>query len=184
MSHRVGDKTKMQKLNIKKNLNKRVVIALVVIVLILGAGFLVYQNKTQEEEVAQLPSRTQEDLVFELPESEIKIGEIPENAESIRIDEVIVDNFYQDNQIMNDNGDVSLATSEEFGIVFLPQYNLFIVSIIGSPFEEIRSQAEQALLQQLEVNEEEACKLNVVVNTPVWANEEESGITYPLSFCE
>ena len=57
------------------------------------------------------------------------------------------------------------------------------IVIIGSPFSTYRNEAENAFLSLLKISKDQACKMKVSVTTPYFANPDESGQTYPLSFC-
>ncbi len=95
--------------------------------------------------------------------------------------------FYQ---ITNTNG---LDTEEYKTIAYKKGYyhlfyfapeELFIISIQRYPFDEIRPIAEQEFLKTLAIGEEDACKLNVELTTPGYANPGKAGKTYSLSFCK
>lgn len=102
----------------------------------------------------------------------------------IKISNVWVNNFYKAPQGINPSGDVLVADKSEFQIVFLPQFNQFMLSVLASPFSGVRKVAEEEFLKVLGVGRQEACRLNVVVNTPYFANPDYSNQDYPLSFCQ
>lgn len=72
----------------------------------------------------------------------------------------------------------------DYEIIYINQNDQYLISISGSPFEEKRKLAEQNFLKTFKINKEEACKLNVVITTPTFANPKEAGINYKLSFCD
>jgi len=74
--------------------------------------------------------------------------------------------------------------SKNFLIVKTEETGKYDIVILGSPFEKYRAEAEKAFLIKLNVSEGEACSLNVVVGTVQFANPDEAGRDFPLSFCE
>jgi hypothetical protein len=79
---------------------------------------------------------------------------------------------------------VTLVSTPNYAIVENRNTGLYQVNVLGSPFERARLDAEQAFLFELGITEERACVLNVVVTTPAYANPNDAGINYSLSFCE
>ena len=59
----------------------------------------------------------------------------------------------------------------------------YLISIVQSPFEEVRQKAEVAFLEKLNIDKEAACKLKVNITTMRFANPNQAGQTFPLSFC-
>ena len=117
--------------------------------------------------------------------------QIPEGAtlkfpegNTIKISNKEVENFYKTAYPINNNGDVVFSETENYKIIYFPKGEQFLISILGTPFEEAKKEAEQQFLQSLGISESEACELNVSVSTPRFANEAESGKNYKLSFCE
>jgi hypothetical protein len=62
-----------------------------------------------------------------------------------------------------------------------PDY--FLVTILGSPFEEYKRKAEEIFHKVLGISQADACRLNVTIGTPYFANPNESGKEYHLSYC-
>ncbi|MFH1971552.1 MAG: hypothetical protein ABIJ05_04180 [Patescibacteria group bacterium] len=102
---------------------------------------------------------------------------------TIPISDVNVNNFYNLNPKINERGDVTFVDRQNFQILYFSKENEFLISILGSPFEESRQEAEKEFLKQLNINEEKACQLKVIISTPNFANPNESGQNYKLSFC-
>ena len=70
-----------------------------------------------------------------------------------------------------------------YSISYFPQTEEYLISITGAPFSKYLEEAEAAFLESMEITIEAACKLNVTVSTPFFANPAQSGKLYPLSFC-
>lgn len=102
---------------------------------------------------------------------------------TIPISDVNVNNFYNLNPKINERGDVTFVDRQNFQIIYFSKENEFLISVLGSPFEEKRQEAEKEFLKQLNIVEEKACQLKVVISTPTFANPNESGQNYRLSFC-
>lgn len=60
----------------------------------------------------------------------------------------------------------------------------FKILVTKSPFQQYRLQAEQKFLEQMNLTVEQACKLDVEITTPRFANPQEAGQIYKLSFCQ
>lgn len=73
---------------------------------------------------------------------------------------------------------------QQYDITFFPQTNEYLITILGSPFDVVRKEAEKAFLEKLKITSEAACLLKVTIGTPPFANREESKKTYSLSFCQ
>lgn len=77
----------------------------------------------------------------------------------------------------------TIAKSADYHIFFLPTDEVFFISITSYPFDEHRGVAEQKLLEILAITKNDACKLNVDITTPAYANPDKAGEVYNLSFC-
>lgn len=107
----------------------------------------------------------------------------PVSAKRITVSGVEMNDFFASPKRIDSKGDVAFEETQDYQLVYIKPFNYFIVSVLGSPFEEARSKAEIAFLNSLGVSKEDACKLDVVVNTPSFANPDFAGKDYPLSFC-
>lgn len=105
-------------------------------------------------------------------------------TEKVIINKIAVKNFFPKASQVNPYGDYLLAKNSEYKILYEAQFNLFLISVVSSPFEEIKKKAESEFLKLLEITPVDACSLNVSVTTPLFANREEAGRSYKLSFCE
>ncbi len=107
------------------------------------------------------------------------------SGDTVTISSVPVNNFYQSTTPFNPQGDRVIADVDNaYKITYLAQFQQFLISINGSPFATYRQQAEGAFLQKMNISQTDACKLNVVIRTPSFANPNEAGQDYPLSFCK
>jgi len=104
-------------------------------------------------------------------------GQLPTSA-------VLPANFAEEYPVLNQSQDRSIASNSRFEIQYLPEFDSFLISVLAAPFESTRITAEKVFLQQLALSQEQACKLQVVVATPYFANPAEAGTDYPLSFCK
>lgn len=105
-------------------------------------------------------------------------------GEKINISGVTINDFRKSNVAANNKADTLIVDNEKYQIVYLSQFNKFLITVLGSPFEEIRNEAEKEFLNVLGVSESDACKLTVEVNTTEFANPEFSGTAFSLSFCK
>lgn len=104
--------------------------------------------------------------------------------EKIVVSDIPVKNFEADPIVQNDSGDSLIQQNQDFQISFVKQYNQFFVTILNPDFEATRPRAEQVFLNQLGITQQEACKLTVIVGSPIWVNPDLSGQTFGLSFCQ
>lgn len=87
---------------------------------------------------------------------------------------------------------VSTAPQKEFAtdnqnsykIVYDPNYDYYIISVLGTPFDKIRIQAEQALIKKLKLPETAACsQIKVHIGAPYFANPDQNQTYDTFSFC-
>lgn len=144
--------------------NKRKVIVTIIIVIIFVITFLVYKLSTTTP------------TTFSVIEKK--------TSEKLNITDVSVNNFYKIKINTNPRGDTLFSQNIDYQIIYFSGEEQFLISIMGSPFEEKRALAESNFIQVLGISQEDACKLNVIINTPLFANPDESGVNYKLSFCD
>lgn len=113
-----------------------------------------------------------------------KAGSTSNQASSkISISGIEVNNFLK-NPLRTDNRkDATFLDNPKYGFVYFQKENQFLISITGSPFSTVKIQAENEFLTKLGIDKDQACRLNVVITTPYYANPNESGKNYKLSFC-
>lgn len=70
-----------------------------------------------------------------------------------------------------------------FAITLSNVTGAYLITILKSPFEENRLKAEQYFLEKLNIDKEAACKLKVNLGTMRFANPDQAGQTFHLSFC-
>lgn len=100
------------------------------------------------------------------------------------ISEIHMKNFYQFAQEIKSDGEVIIEENENYRIMYFPEREYFLISILSSPFSDVRKGAEESFLQILGLNRENACKLNLSITTPIFVNPNEAGTDYHLSFCK
>lgn len=104
-------------------------------------------------------------------------------GDKIKISSVTMNNFYVSPVEILQN-DVLIKNSPDFSMYFLGNFKTFLISINASPFDVVRIKAEDAFLTQLGISQSDACKLNVEITTEYKINPDQSGIRFPLRFCE
>lgn len=108
----------------------------------------------------------------------------PQILNRLDIQGVFVNNFLENSKTIEKTGEVFIEENRKYSIIYHSPDESFLIYISSSPFETIRSEAENTFLKKLGINEPSACKLSVIEQTPYFANPENSGIQYPLSFCQ
>lgn len=135
-------------------------------------------------------------LSFDLPTRGIAVT-LPVTHVPVRVDQVTpfaqekmmlggvqMNNLYTLAKETDPNGNLVFPSPPEYKLLYLTQYQQFLITIIGSPFPKMRREAEEDFLLLIGVGKDEACKLDVVISTPFSANPDFAGESYPLSFCQ
>lgn len=104
--------------------------------------------------------------------------------EKITISNVILDNFYKEGRVINNNQDVVISEKSDYRILYLPLFKQFIINILTPSFESARKEAENEFIKSLSISKMDACKLKVVVGTTYSVNPDFAKKSYRLSFCE
>jgi len=102
--------------------------------------------------------------------------------EKIEISGVKVNDFTQKAQ--SDNYSITILKEKNYHIFYFKKENKFLISIVGYPFDMWREEGEKAFVDVLGISKRNACKLNVEISTPYFANPDKAGQQYPLSFCK
>jgi len=84
----------------------------------------------------------------------------------------------------NPRGDSLLVNKPEYRIIYFQKEDQFLISILKSPFEEVRRQAEEEFLKITQADKKILCQLNVIISTSFSANPDFAGQKLPLSFCQ
>jgi len=106
------------------------------------------------------------------------------SVDTIEISGVKVNDFFKTAPEVNSNGYTAVSLNPKHQILYFPDDELFLISIIGYPFDDYIGAAEKDFLEKLGIKEGEACKLNVSITTPVHRNPDKAGEVYRLSWCE
>lgn len=162
--------------------NKKVLITIGVIILSLIV-FVVLITSSKEKDTSITDRSQSQAEPYKLPESKINLEEIPTEPDKVIVGETETKNFYKSAQAINESGSAVVNKSQDYEIVYTPEFSQFNITVLGSPFTQARKAAEIKFIETLGINTETACKLNVVVSTPYFANPNESGQSYGLSFC-
>lgn len=152
---------------------------LLIAIIVFSIGIRVGKETADESELPKTPDAVQDDydpfnLIFE---------EVPE-GDTIEIADVEVNNFFEKVGIPESASYIIIEKNSDYKIAYLNNFNSFLISITNSPFESQRILAEEKFLDELGISETDACKLEVQVTTPRFANPDHAGIIYGLSFCE
>lgn len=77
----------------------------------------------------------------------------------------------------------SLSSEVDYSIDYSKQSNTFIVALYKYPLLDTRMRASMAFLEELQVSQEEACRMNVKVTVNSSVNVELAGDNLGFSFC-
>lgn len=101
---------------------------------------------------------------------------------TIRSSGVEINNPFLSPKRLTTQGDVLFEENATYRMVYLKQFDEFLIGIEEEPFEENRQQAEAFFLAKLGITKETACALRVTVSPP--KKEGELSPSYRLSFCK
>lgn len=156
-----------------KRINKSYLIVGGVVLVGLIAG-IIFSFRAEKKEQELVEREQREKIESEIPKSKF-----------LTINEVELENFYNNKKTdINARGDALIKDTGDAHIIFFNETESFLISILESPFEVKRREAEQEFLETMSLTEEEACKLNVEITTPLFANPDEAGKIFRLSFCK
>lgn len=156
-------------------LSKKNFLILAFVVLFFSLIFSLTANKTKKQPPAINPFPTPTKVPI------IRMKKTPEGK--LDISGVVVNDFTKTPKYTDKSGDVFFVDNQEYQILYMEKYNKFLISILSSPFKEVKQKAEIEFLGSLGVSKEDACRLSVEITTPYFANPKESGKIYTLSFC-
>lgn len=104
------------------------------------------------------------------------------SVRKIDTDGVKTNDFLKNPIKKNSDGDVLFIEKPQYQISYLIQFSQFNISISTSS-PQVRNQAEEEFMKKLGINKIDACRLNVVVNSPYVPNPYLSVPPKYLSFC-
>jgi len=82
-----------------------------------------------------------------------------------------------------ERGDVLFFNNSAYQLVYFSKEDQYLISILSSPFDDIRDEAEKKFVEVLETDKETACILNVVVSSPYNINPAQGAKKFGLSWC-
>lgn len=153
-------------------MNKKILVIILIVFLLLMSYFLFKLAKGRPSGLVPQPT----------PSSTSNYSKF-KKGDKIIISNVEMNDVLSNPVETNSFGDGLILKGNSYQIVYLKNSNNFLISILDSPFEKFKLVAEQEFLRLLGVSEIDACRLNVTVTTPAFANPAEAGGIYKLSFC-
>lgn len=153
--------------------NKKVVFIFIIVVIVLTTALVVFSSRSRPEPIVVNPEAT-----FSPPTSNQVI--IP----NMETQNQTVDNFYTDATFTYPNGSSVIEENQYYQIVFLAPEKKFTINIYYPGDEQNRKLAENAFLARLNINQEQACKLNTTVQIYTEPNLVSVPTTTQLSFCQ
>ena len=159
--------------------NRKLIIYGLIIFLLFLIFYLIYLiSFNKKQEISNLPEITPLPTYLISPTlPQIKL------LEKITAGGINVADFHSNAQEIMPNKDAIITRNRDFQLVYYARGDYFHLSILNSPFEEVRLKSEKELLKILDISQIEACQLHLTITTPLSVNPSESGQDYPLSFC-
>lgn len=153
-----------------------IIIVSFIIVLIIVLGVLFYLRITSPKRVV-LPENNPTLVVTPYPTA------LPTpSSEKIQSAGIDINNPYTGAKELTIQGDALSVSTDTYRILYLKQFDQFLINITRDPFSTNRIEAEKAFLEKLGITEQDACQLDVTVNEP--RREGAPRLKYKLSFCE
>jgi hypothetical protein len=166
---------------------KRGVVFVLIFLTILSVGIYLGVRSDQTSIIPgineQEPVRSEVQTGEEYDPNYRAFGEIP-SGRKIIISDVEVNNFFLEKDQLESEAFIPINRGAGYSIAYYNNFNQFLISITDAPFEEIRHDAEQKFIDGLDISEEDACKLDVIITTPRFANPDLAGQIFRLSFCD
>jgi len=133
----------------------------------------------QPGRTSQAPMPTSFPLDYPVP-SGISAG----RSGKIIIKGVEVNNFFTSAKKINNSGDIELSKNSDYSIQYYPVLNSFLITIVGVPFEETKTEAEEDFLKILGVKPQIACQLTINISASPTIYPELTGDYFKPYFCK
>lgn len=167
-------------------MDKRKLIVIIGIIIIITSFvfiFLIRKLKPQPE-ITLVPTPTQYIYISPTPFPQItRVQFSVPPGNKINVSGIDINNVYKFTKIINDRGDVDFLKNNDYEFTYLPEFQKFYITILSTPFENVRIRAENSFIQTLGITRSEACKLKVDTATTIAVDPQHAGKSYALSFC-
>ncbi len=176
--------------------SKRIITLIIILTIVAAGGFFIYRSlgPSQEARLSSFPGLDAGVVPDDYAPYEINIPvsppprRNPPTGETFNIQtdqgSVTVKNFYQDHPIDPNGRGVTIVDNADYNIYYNIDFGSFTITLNRQPLETNRHAAEQNLLQALDVQPTDACKLNVHLNILNGVDPSTNGgADYGLSFC-
>lgn len=98
-------------------------------------------------------------------------------------EKIKVYNIYKKPLETYSNSDVEFKKTPDYTFDFYAKGPTFIITILNKNINAARETAEKDFLNTMQINKEQACKINVQLSVPFNVDENVAGPDYGLSFC-
>ncbi|MFH1451368.1 MAG: hypothetical protein ABIF89_02050 [bacterium] len=95
----------------------------------------------------------------------------PEELKEVLIEQAAPSESGPDVLIVDKSEQEGLYGNPRYEIQYQEPFDLFLISILAKPIEEVRIEAENALLEKAEGNLEALCQFNVMISSPSFITE-------------
>lgn len=164
---------------------KKILILLFVLVIAAVAFYFLFfrgGNTNNGSEGVGTPAVTPTGRLNILPVSLQNIPQSPTVVLGTKNGSVEVRNFYKD--ATGQEGDtLLLGDAANYRIVYNTRDSSFWIFIVGKPVDAARKNAEADFLKMLNINQNNACAIDVTLSVSAYADVSLAGKSLPLSFC-
>lgn len=188
-----GDRQQEGNVIYKKMKKTILIIILIILFIALGIYFWFFINKpntTNTNSSGQLPSvevNTPSSTISSTTISSTSVSENIPTGDTMVIGtlkgSVTMNNFYKNAAIVSPGEGALVTENPDYDIVYSSYDSSFSISLLKTPIDTTRLEAENALLKSLGIKKEDACKLKVMVSVPISVDPQYAGVNLGLSFC-
>lgn len=149
---------------------KKVIYLSIIIVLLVGAGYLGYLIYAVKKTPAQQNSGSKEtpSFVIDTEKGPVQVANPRRSAAKI---------ITPSDVVMKENSDYVISFFDYSG------EKSFLISIMGTDISSAREKAENDFMQSLQITREQACQLKVALFVSAESSPETAGEDFGLSFC-
>jgi hypothetical protein len=98
-------------------------------------------------------------------------------------EKIKINDIYKDPVKIFSNSDIEFKETADYSFNYYADDQLFIITLTDKDVVTARAKAEKNFLSALNINQEQACKLNLQLTVPFSVSEDLAGINFGLSFC-
>lgn len=156
---------------------KKIIILLAIIVLLSGAVFTFFllrkTNQSPEVENKDIPTEVSQSTTYTSTINEETYKQVS-YPDPVSLSQTVPDSY---------GNTIFAEDTNWYSIEYFTADKTFNVTLLNTDLLEARAQAQNKLLEKLNITKEDLCKIKVYVGVPFSYNEELAGQSLGVSFC-